>query len=330
MLRRRVYIGEIEWGLQKKGEWGYYEGPVIHAKGQHRALIDRDLWDAVQQRLDGEKRVQRTTQRGTPPALLAGFVRCAACEGPAVPTKFTARGPHRGYYICSARKHAQSACTEPTVSFDVAEQAVLREVARLEARPWIPQAVDEIVLRDPHAEERKHLRAELAAAEAALQANVVAFRALGDLGEAAIAAFRADAQALSERITTTKERLFALPEARADTSSVQELHQRLLATDLPALARSLAEDGDVEALRDQLEEVVHSVRIAERVRVGPRTVWARADVEWTPDVALLLEAGLLILGPAPEPPVRSARAERLRLLAQKYRAQRTATQGQEL
>jgi DNA invertase Pin-like site-specific DNA recombinase len=331
MLRRRVYkqyedteYGEIEWGKTHRGDWGYYEGPVIHAKGQHPWLIDRATWDAVQQRLDGEKRVQRTTQRGTTPALLTGFLRCATCGGPVSPNKFTARGPGSGHYVCSARKHAQSACDEPTVSFGVADQAVLREVARLQRRPWQPQAFDEVALRDPHADERTRLRADLAAAEAALHANAVAFRALGDLGEAAIAAFKADAQALGERIKTAKEQLAALPEAATDTASAQELHQRLGAMDLAAVVAGLAENGDVAALRDLLGALVQSARLVQRARSGKRTIWARAEVAWTPAAALLLEAGRLTLGPAPQPPVAPAAHERMLERARRYRARKKA------
>jgi hypothetical protein len=152
----------------------------------------------------------------------------------------------------------------------------------------------------------------------------VTLRELGSLSDEVVAAFRADAQALGARIKATKEQLATLPEVTTDTSTAQELHVRLLAADLPALVQKLAEQHDSTGLRELLQATVQSARLVERARSGSRTVWARADVVWSPDAALLLEAGLLTLGPPFEPPVVPAAHERMLERARRYRAKRKA------
>jgi hypothetical protein len=80
------------------------------------------------------------------------------------------------------------------------------------------------------------------------------------------------------------------------------------------------ERNDTAALRDVLQLTVQAARLVERWPGGRRTTWVRAEVEWTPDVQLLLDAGLLVLEPAPERDAERRARELAAERARRYRA----------
>jgi hypothetical protein len=250
------------------------------------------------------------------------------------PHKETKRGPKRGRYVCATRERRYSddgapPCAEPGISFAVAERAVLRELMRLKGRPWQPQALEALEERDPYATERARLRTELADAERSMQHNVVALRMLGNLGEATIAAFRADAHALEARITSAKAQLAALPQRTTDVQRARAVHERLSQTDMAALVESLQAADDSVGLRELLLGTMNEAHITERQTGGPggRSVWARARVKWSDDVQLLLDENCLGLGAAPEPPTAVDRRGRNRERMRRWRAQRRAARA---
>jgi DNA invertase Pin-like site-specific DNA recombinase len=335
MLRRRAYIGEVDWGHRHVGKYNQYEGTLIQTgvdgvpAARHKPIIERPLWDRVQERLSGTPERKQVTQRGTTSPLLAGVLRCAGCGGPTTPWRASDRPEGNGRYRCSGRQLGTSSCPEPAISMPVADAAVLREVARLRGTPWEPPALERLMNRDPQKAERQRLTAELAAAERDLQANVVAFRALGDLSEAAVTAFRRDAQTIDTRIKSLKSQLDALPRTSTHLDEVKQLQDPLRRTTVAEWITQAA--GDVVALRRILGGFIRSATLVERVASGPsgRTAWARAEVEWSPSVQVLLEEGLLTLDPAPETPVRPSPKERAAERARRYRARKRAEQEQD-
>jgi DNA invertase Pin-like site-specific DNA recombinase len=62
MLQNRVYIGEVEHREQ------------VYA-GEHQPIIERELWDRVQELLAANRRERRTTSRLTETSLLTGMIR---------------------------------------------------------------------------------------------------------------------------------------------------------------------------------------------------------------------------------------------------------------
>jgi DNA invertase Pin-like site-specific DNA recombinase len=334
LLRRRVYIGEVEWGKTHSGKYNQYDGPVLRSgegdckPARHPAIVDRATWEAAQVRLDGERRHQDRTQRGGEPALLLGFLRCAGCGGPMTPQVSHARGHGNGLYACYSRHTGRSECREPSVSMRIAGDAVLREVARLEGRPWEPQPFEQVLRRDQHAEERTRLRAQTAAVQAELDASVVALRKAGDFSPAVLEAFRRDAQSLDEQLRTMQAQLDALPQMQLDADLCAKVHAELVSMDVSREIDSARADSDTQALRHILRLTVSGAAVVERVGGGRgnHTTWARAQVEWTPEVQALLEAGLLTLAPAPEPPVAALMTpeQRARERARRYRERKRA------
>jgi hypothetical protein len=153
---------------------------------------------------------------------------------------------------------------------------------------------------------------------------VAVFSAVGDISDEAVKAFRTHQQAISERIRAAKDALAALPESTVDCVKAKAAYDRLAATDMArAIGDSLA-PRDMENLRTLLYLTVKSARITERVASGQggRTAWARAEVDWADDVALLVRAGLLAFGPEPQAPVQPSAKERAAERARRYRARK--------
>jgi hypothetical protein len=335
ILCKRVYIAQVEWGIHHQGAYHQYEGPVLRSgegdckPGGWPAIVERELWDAAQRRLEGERRLARTTQRGNPVALLGGFLRCEHCGALCTPRKHSQRQEAAGQYFCIERVTGRRECPGRSISLAVAEEAVLRELARLQRQPWTPEAIQGAACEDPYAEERVRLRADVARAEAELKKSVVFFSAAGDVSEATLEAFRAHQQALSERIRAARDQLAALPQTSVDCTMLKAVYEQLPTTDMAGLVGRLRAAADVLGLRELLRLLVKSARITERVASGPggRAAWARAEVDWTDEVAVLVRAGLLTFGPEPQPPVLPSARERARAACRRYRERKRVAQA---
>jgi hypothetical protein len=306
MLRKRVYLGEVEWGKTKDGYYDRYDGPVLRSgegdcgPARHEALIERLLWEAVQARLANEEPRRTTvTRKGRRPALLSGILVCSSCDGPMralhrtpAVTSAAQRSAviRKGWsqYVCVGRERKQSDCSEPDCSMRVADAAVLREVSRLHpGRPWTPSAPHDLAVQDPHAAERARLEAQVASARREVEANNRLLRLLaleGDPGQEALDAFRRDQQKLDREIKAKVAQLEALPHTTVDPVTIEKLHAALAGADLAAEIARAQERGDAAGLRRLVGMVVESARITQRAggaRNG-RTGWMRAQVVWTP------------------------------------------------
>jgi hypothetical protein len=204
---------------------------------------------------------------------------------------------------------------------------VLREVARLQAaHPWTLQPLETVIPADPHGAERAALEVQIAAARREIGKNIRLLKLIDDPDPDTLASFRRDNRALSDEIAALEVRRDALPRPSIDLAALEALRDRLARTDMAALIAGLREHNDVAGLRELVAATVQSARITERVG-GARnggTGWVRAAVEWTPDVALLLEHGCLVLGPAPQAPPMPSPAERTAARMRAYRARRRA------
>jgi Recombinase zinc beta ribbon domain len=159
--------------------------------------------------------------------LLGGLLVCSSCGSHCY---VQGRGTTRAQYVCAARHRCLSDCAEPSISYRVADAAVLREVARLRRAPWQPHPLEAVAARDPHAQVRRRLRAEIADVSAEMDAHVRSFSLANLAGQPTheeILAFRRRSQKISARITRAKDELEALPEVRANTLTAQQVHALL-------------------------------------------------------------------------------------------------------
>jgi DNA invertase Pin-like site-specific DNA recombinase len=325
MLRRKVYLGVVEWGRSHPGEWGKYDG-YAHKEGAHEALVSPELWEQAQARLQTRKGARRVNQRGQRSYLLDSTLVCGRC-GSHVYTG--CNGVSKGsseWYVC-ARRHrlGRHACAEPHVSVRLADEAVLTQIKRLEGKPWEPQAFDAAVRRDPHEGERRRLRSLVSADERELVNQARAFTSAADFSPEVTAAFSQVAEEIKARLRRHQAELAALPERHADTVTAKEVYDLLTQRDIPMLLANAQARPDMDVVRDIVAKTVSIARIVERgSRSGAtgKATWARAEVEWTPEVQLL-DGGLLALADDAVP-ASATRHEMAAERARRYRARQRA------
>jgi AraC-like DNA-binding protein len=85
MLRNRIYRGEI---VHKRDSY----------PGEHEALVDEHVWDAVQSRLASNRVDRRTGAKAAAPSLLVGLVHDGAGER-MTPTHASKKGVRYRYYV---------------------------------------------------------------------------------------------------------------------------------------------------------------------------------------------------------------------------------------
>ncbi len=149
VLRNPIYQGDVVWHGQTY--------PGIHAP-----LVSRQLWQTVQDTLDGKRRLKGC--RRTHEYPFARLIACGHCGG-----LMTGQG-HRGkvYYHCSGH---YGKCPEPYIRQERLEEGFLDVLRGLE----MDEDVLEYVRRD--LADRRHKRAEYREAEIArLQAEYDAFK----------------------------------------------------------------------------------------------------------------------------------------------------------
>lgn len=82
ILKNPVYVGKIRWSEEqhvKYGQAGYAQALEDLPDGKHDPIINRELWDAVQVRMDRRHADARYVRQGKNVFMLKGLVRCSAC-----------------------------------------------------------------------------------------------------------------------------------------------------------------------------------------------------------------------------------------------------------
>jgi hypothetical protein len=143
ILHNRVYIGEA-----------VHRGDSY--PGQHKAIVDRALWDRVHQALSTNARVRSNRTRAKTTALLAGLIfsptGCAM-----TPTHTRKRGKLYRYYISTAvLKGDADACPVRRVPAGEVETAVIDHLRTLLKAPeMIAQAIHAVRRHEPTVKERE-------------------------------------------------------------------------------------------------------------------------------------------------------------------------------
>jgi len=120
ILTDPVYIGMIE-----------HKGDLF--AGRHEAIIERTLFDRVQEILDRnrEKKSNFREQR-THTYILQGLIRCGKCGSMMSPKWSTGRGgkPYHYYECCKSARSVNTECDAKYVPAEAAEAYVLQELAK--------------------------------------------------------------------------------------------------------------------------------------------------------------------------------------------------------
>jgi DNA invertase Pin-like site-specific DNA recombinase len=142
MLKNRMYVGEVAY----RGE--------VH-KGEHPAIVDRDVFDRVQSML-AERSVARKLKRGNSPHLLTGLIFDDR-GNPMSPTHANKKGVRYRYYTSHAllQRRKEDGGSVPRVSAPEVEALVCAAVRRenpsgtdkLSDKDLVAQHVSKVIVR---------------------------------------------------------------------------------------------------------------------------------------------------------------------------------------
>lgn len=83
ILENPVYIGKIRWSKDGRASSTRYHNKdkIITVDGKHKPIIDIETWNAVQEKLESQKRAYKKYQRSEQSVefMLKGLVRCDSC-----------------------------------------------------------------------------------------------------------------------------------------------------------------------------------------------------------------------------------------------------------
>ncbi len=146
LLQHPVYIGKVA-----------VEDELF--EGEHVAIIDQALWDAVQAKLTSAR--NGTTTKARSEALLAGILHCGQC-GCAMGRHHTGKGAKRySYYVCqTVQKRGATACPGSRIRLATIEDAVVAQVRTIGRNPALVTATIQAA-RDALDERRPTIEAEV-------------------------------------------------------------------------------------------------------------------------------------------------------------------------
>ncbi|GHV33405.1 recombinase [Clostridia bacterium] len=128
ILTNPVYIGVLEQGKRSKPNykvrkhvWLPKEQWQRH-ENAHEAIIDRDIYDTVQELLKQDTRAAKSGENVFP---LSGIILCGDCGGAMVRKTNTAKGVRYPYYVCGKHRADTSVCSTHIISATEVERAVL-------------------------------------------------------------------------------------------------------------------------------------------------------------------------------------------------------------
>jgi len=269
VLKNPAYVGDVVWcrrphdKAERREHWIRPEADWVVTRDAHPALVSRDMFAAVQERLVGNKRQTRATAGGYP---LSGLLRCAQCGesytgggGPQGPPDdpdryrfYKDRGGVGRAPVCSGPLGTlQKRWIEPRIIATVADVVSRPDVRRLIAEECDRQLSD---LRSVHTggraaleRERKRLNTE--------RERLVAAIAHGTVTEAEAAVQIAGSRTALDRIAADLERL-RFDDRRSTRLDGEREQLVALAADFATVARRASGAQLREILRPWIADAV--------------------------------------------------------------------------
>lgn len=127
ILTSDVYIGNLTQSkyakvsyksktvrMQDEREW-------ITVENTHEAIIAKEEFDAVQEIIRSNRRIQSPSKQQNP---LAGIIKCGRCKRAMAITEYRGEGSYRAYYCTTYHKH-KDLCERNRISVSVIERTIL-------------------------------------------------------------------------------------------------------------------------------------------------------------------------------------------------------------
>jgi len=214
MLSNHAYIGKVN-----------FRGTVYD--GEHDAIVDQETWDRVRELLqNGRKGPRRPSSRTT--SLLAGILRCSACDAAMTPT-YSQKGRVRyRYYVCTkAHLRGWDSCPTRSVSAKKIEAFVIDKIRGIGLDPELVsrtavEATKQLAARKSELEtEAKGIRCELEKAHIALRNTLKAVPPKGNRGHQDAAAQEDAIRSLEDRLRMLDEELTAIEDRRINPDDLR-------------------------------------------------------------------------------------------------------------
>ncbi len=226
ILRNEMYTGVMVQGRTKKASYKskamlplpreqWYRVP-----GTHEAIVDREIFQAVQAMLD----LRCRSDGGGEVHVLSGLVRCMDCGSVMSKTSNGKQGQKRVCYLrCKRYAESREGCTRHSIRLDTLIELVTEQVRRHVQSGVPPESPDIPPLRDTREEalarERSALAARLEKRCAALK-SLYLDKASGILGEEQFAelnqAFLAERGRIEQRLAQIDGALAERPPTQAE------------------------------------------------------------------------------------------------------------------
>jgi len=128
ILENEIYTGVLEQGKRKKPNLKVPKREIIpkeqwiRVENAHEAIIDRHMFETVQELL---KQDTRAATRSVSVRPLSGIIFCADCNAAMVHKTNTKNGKRYGYYVCSGHRANKEVCSTHMISAEACEAGVL-------------------------------------------------------------------------------------------------------------------------------------------------------------------------------------------------------------
>lgn len=161
MLKNEIYIGNMVQG--KYGSISYKtkqnkprpRSEWYRVEGTHEPIIEKELWDNVQNLLNQRAKPFATGEIG----LFVGKVKCANCGY----TMRSSKSHNKHYLQCSNRHISKNSCIGSFISVEKLETAVTAELNRLSAKYLDKDALQKQIQFSQHSERQiENLKTEIA------------------------------------------------------------------------------------------------------------------------------------------------------------------------
>ena len=261
LLTNIAYVGKISYRDE------IYEG-------EHHAIVDAEVWESVQQRLQQNAAVGGAPIRNKFGCMLQGLLRCTACKCAMTPTHTTKKNKRYNYYTCSqAQKRGWHTCPIKSVPAAEMEAFVLDRIRGIGRdsdllRDVLEQAQqqDEARLKELKTEERL-LNKDLTAWHAEMRKLTVklyvdadtnsAVTRLADLQERIGQAEQRLAK-VREHIKTTRKESIDPTEAEHALSAFDPVWQMLTPKEQTRIIRLLIEKVDYDGVSGKVAITFHT------------------------------------------------------------------------
>lgn len=125
ILRNERYIGTFTWNkrmVKRFGKWaGGVDNPnMVVIEGIIPVIIEEELWERVQRRMDANKHNTMNKSRCKREYLLSGLLRCAKCGGSFVGSTTTnKKGSEYKFYSCATKKRLHTCDAKNIAANDI-------------------------------------------------------------------------------------------------------------------------------------------------------------------------------------------------------------------